>query len=831
KLCLLPRGGVAALPVNTTLAEVVKLYRSGAAGAATGGEAALGPKPGSDLLSLHAFGGSCQKHPSRLCVSEEHQGIFHSVNLIDTVYQEEKLTFFSTLKQMRIINEKLVNEISKRPNDAYMMLKNDVEIIELKFGEIFKTLEMKKQQLLEDVENQRGKKEKEFQIWKKMKETHKKTIENFLKDCEKLVHECDPQCFLEVACDLNTRMKTQLDVMNIASNLEKPPVYMPKKIDIKSVVNEILALELTPVDAGIVQGQDEADGNRVPTRFMSISEMSAFQNMSHEELRYKYYMELQKLTTVFKTQNFPANKKYKFVTAEASKGNSSGTSFISSPSKANNTDKMKTGTLRRGGGLDRRNFSGSSAHSIPSTSTIFSETNGDLKLFNEGSGQEVSTPALSETSPDLLTKEKWPRQASADTVSNEMNSNSSTSFSLKPAEIVAVTVSNSESVDASAERPSGVPFTFSASNHSLPRFSKDRGTFSFKKQDKRCTFPQFYLGRCDKVDKTNNQDKYDPETKSTVCGASSPNSDLAESEKQHIFFPSGNSEKNWFAGPEVSNSCKVLPSSSFFSQSEKPSDKKTLSHVREKTPCAEEPAGHGTQKPSVSGEQKPHTSESSTNVACGTSETNTGAGVSGVSKTPLTTSNCAFSFKGNFPLPSPVFSFGGIVRNTSDLLTSSMFFSGNRTEKIDKEKMKSPDKTLLNLGKPVSSECAEPASLQSNPKCEGSCLPMNSSKNTESAEKLGDGNTPCQPLCSGVLPIEYENTSSTQLTAATQQQKKVKDEETVAENNCVCPRREDEPEPVQFHNTPGTCSDPSSGGFVLAVSETGGMLRDSTSDT
>lgn len=107
KLCLLPRGGVAALPVNTTLAEVVKLYRSGAAGAATGGEAALGPKPGSELLSPQAFGGSCQKHPSRpvqlycrmcrqagcgQCVSEEHQGIFHSVNLIDTVYQEEKVS-------------------------------------------------------------------------------------------------------------------------------------------------------------------------------------------------------------------------------------------------------------------------------------------------------------------------------------------------------------------------------------------------------------------------------------------------------------------------------------------------------------------------------------------------------------------------------------------------------------------------------------------------------------------------------------------------------------------------------------------------------------------
>ncbi|KAJ7420085.1 hypothetical protein WISP_50291 [Willisornis vidua] len=876
KLCLLPRGGVAALPVNTTLAEVVRLYRAGAAGAAKAGEAAPGPRPVSDPLSPLALG-SCHKHPSRpvqlycrmcrqpgcgQCVSEEHQGIFHSVNLIGTVYQEEKLTFFSTLKQMRMINEKLMNEISNQPNDTDMMLNNDVEIIEMKFGEIFKSLEMKKQQLLEDVENQRAKKEKEFQMWKKMKETHKKTIENFLKDCEKLVHECDPQRFLEVACGLNTRMKTQLDVMNIASSWEKPPVYMPKKMDIKSVVNEIIALELTPANTGVVKdlhyegnenstlfkdtmkqwqdqkkipntflpvvGQDEADGRRFATRFMSISEMSAFQDMSHEELRYKYYMELQKLTDVFKTQNLPANKKYKFVTAEASKDKSSGTPFVSSPTKASNTDKIKMGTLRRAGGFDKRNSPGS----IPSTNMNSSETNGDLQLFHEGNSQEVTTSALSENSKNLLFKEKLPVQASAITVLNETDSG--TSSDLNPAATVAVTVSNSESLAVSAERLSGVPFTFSATNNSLPRSSKDRGPFSFKKQERKCAFPQFYLGKYDNVDKTNNQDKHDPETKTTVCDAStSPNLDSAESTKPYILFPFGNSERGSFAGSEVSNSFKVLPPSSFFSRSEKPSDKKMSSHMREKTLCARETAGYAAQKPSVTWEQNLHASESSTTVACSTSETNTAAGMIDIFESSLLHGNCVFPFKSNLPLPSSVFSFGGIVQNTSDSLTSSMFFSGNRTEN-EKEKRKSPDKTLLNLGKSVSSESADPASSHSHPKCKGSCLPMNSAKPAESAEMIADGNAACsQPLCSVVLPAEYENACSTQITTATKQEKK--DEETVAENNCVCPKMEDEPKPIQFQSAscsvPGTCDDPSLGDSVYAVNETGGMPSDSSSDT
>ncbi|XP_009957264.1 PREDICTED: uncharacterized protein LOC104352584 [Leptosomus discolor] len=817
----------------------------------------------------------CRRAGCGQCVSEEHQGIFHSVNLIDTVYQEEKLTFFSSLKQMRVINEKLVDEISSQSNDTDMVLNNDAEIIALEFEEIFKTLEMKKGQLLQDVENQRSKKEKEFQIWKKMKETHKKTIENFLKDCEKLVHECDPQRFLEVACGLNTRMKTQLDLMNIASSYEKPPEYTQKKMDIKPVVNEILALKLMPVNVGIVKdlpsggnenstkntlfknnikqwqdqknipntflpvaGQEEAlaDGSRICTRLMSISEMSAFQNMSHEELRYKYYMERQKLSDEFKIQTLPANKKYKFVTAEALKDRSSGTPFVSSPTKANNT-KVKTGTLQRGDGFDERSFSGTSNCSIPSTNVNFFETNCDLKLFHQRSSQEVTTPALSENCKDLVIKEKLPVQASTVIVSSETDTNSSTSSSLKPGASVAV--SDSKLLDGSAERLSASPFAFSACNNTLPRFIKDAGMFSFKKKDKKYVFPQFYLGKCARVDKTDNQDeskfrKHGPVTETTVSDAStSPNLDSAESDKRDFSFPFGNSERGCFAESGVSNSFKALPLSSFFSQSEKPSDKNMSSHMREKTLSAKETAEHDTEKPSVSWEQNPNASESFATVSEVLQATNTAAGVNDVSESPLLPSNCVFSFRNNsFQLPSPVFSFGSPVRNTPDSLTSSMFLSRNSTEKT--EEMKSPDKTPLNLGKPVFSECAEPASRHSHPKCELPFFPLNSPKKTESAKTLANSNSSCsQPLCSIVLPVKYENASSTQLTTATKQEIKVKDEEseTVAENNSCCPRREDE----QFQNAacsvPGKCNDPSSGGSVLTGNEAGGIPSDSDSDT
>uniref|UniRef100_A0A8C3CC72 RING-type domain-containing protein n=1 Tax=Cairina moschata TaxID=8855 RepID=A0A8C3CC72_CAIMO len=475
KLSPLPRGGAAALPVNTTLAEVVKLYRSAAAGEPEQGQGqGSGPGP----LALR---GTCQKHPGRLvqlycrmcrragcgqCVSEEHQGIFHSVNLLDTVFQEEKLTFFSSLKKMRIINEKLMNEVSSHPNDTDMVVNSEADIIALEFGEIFKTLEMKKQQLIEDLENQRSKKEKEFQIWKKMKETHKKTIENFLKDCEKLVHECDPQCFLEVACGLNARMKTQLDLMSIASSYEKPPEYTQKKMDIKPVVNEILALKLVPVNVDMakdipsggnqnstkntikqwqdqknmpkmfipVAGQEEAltDGGRISTRLMSISEMSAFQNMSHEELRYKYYMERQKLADEFKTQTLPANKKHKFVAAEALKDKSSGIPSVSLPTTANNTNGVNMGILQKEGGFDELNFFGtekdcSAVSGVSNSSKIL-----PLSSFSNQSEKPADQNTLSHMVENAFSPKKTVENMLKPSVSAEQKANASESITTAP---------------------------------------------------------------------------------------------------------------------------------------------------------------------------------------------------------------------------------------------------------------------------------------------------------------------------------------------------------------------------------------------------------------
>lgn len=54
-----------------------------------------------------------------------------------------------------------------------------------------------------------------------------------------------------------SRMKTQLDLMNIASSYKKPPENAQKKMDIKPVVNEILALKLVPLNVDTAKGRIE----------------------------------------------------------------------------------------------------------------------------------------------------------------------------------------------------------------------------------------------------------------------------------------------------------------------------------------------------------------------------------------------------------------------------------------------------------------------------------------------------------------------------------------------------------------------------------------------
>ncbi|KAF7244165.1 Tripartite motif-containing protein 3 [Varanus komodoensis] len=264
KLCPLPADlGAAALPVNTTLAELVKLFK-----AAKPSQGAT-PEEASSALAPHlaALGVACEKHPGRLmqlycrmcrrggcgqCVSEEHRGVFHSVNLIDTVYQEEKLAFFSNLKKIRELHLTLKKEITVPQIDAE---KHEKELIETEFEKVHNALEMRKKQLLEDLEIQKTRKEKENLVWKKTKEAHRKTIENVLTDCEKLLDECDPQRFLEVACSLNQRMITQLDLIQLSSDQdESQPECRQMQIDTTSLVKDILALNLTSVNSDAAKG-------------------------------------------------------------------------------------------------------------------------------------------------------------------------------------------------------------------------------------------------------------------------------------------------------------------------------------------------------------------------------------------------------------------------------------------------------------------------------------------------------------------------------------------------------------------------------------------------
>lgn len=164
-------------------------------------------------------------------------------------------------------------------DNAGAIMQNEKEVIKTEFEKVCSALETRKKQLLEDLESQKKRKEKECQIWKRMKEVHRRTIENVLNDCENLVDECDPQRFLEVACSLNQRMKTQLDLMQMASNQENQSECKQMQIDTTSVVTDILALKLTAVDLDAVKDVSSGDSEH----FVFTSTENKWENQKSEQ--------------------------------------------------------------------------------------------------------------------------------------------------------------------------------------------------------------------------------------------------------------------------------------------------------------------------------------------------------------------------------------------------------------------------------------------------------------------------------------------------------------------------------------------------------------------
>ncbi|XP_067407879.1 serine-rich adhesin for platelets-like [Emydura macquarii macquarii] len=907
KLCPLPRGGYSALPVNTTLAEVVKLYRAGGGGKAgpgCGEEAAPSPPP--------AFGAVCDKHPARLvqlycrmcrragcgqCVTEEHQGIFHAVNLLDSVYQEEKLTFFSSLKKMRAVNENLVKELSSHPKDI-KILNKEAEIIKLEFEAIFKTLEMRKKELLEDIESQRSKKEKEYQIWKKMKETHKKTIESFLKDCEKLVDECDPEHFLEVACGLNKRMKTQLDLMHIASSYEKASESTQKQMNIKAVVKEILALQLTSVDSCIVkelssggnegltgkfvyknsakQWKDQknipntfspvvrheetlADGNKICTRLMSISEMSPFQNMSHEELRYNYYMAHRKLSDQLKTQNSCANTKHTFVIIDSSKNTFSAAPLLCSPPKVKDVQRRKPQKLQKES-FSNTSFSNSSSYrfNFPPVNWNFSELNSDLKLFNGTRSLEVSKlTSPSENSNGLVIKNKVKMaQSSLVPISAETLACPSTSPGLPESAAKPLSVSNPTILGVPAESLSTPLFIpNSGKDSTLPNLNKAAATFSFKKEENKSVFPMFYMGRCDGQDTMDNQTGNNYKlnsstlTEAKVSAASTnPKLGSAKGGKPVFSFTFSNSERDCFTVSKLSNSLKTSP---FSSLSEKPAEQSTIFQTgKENISVSENVEYSWLKSPTVvPWEQSANNPESTATVVCSTSSGATGK--KDVSKTQPLPCNNILSFVSNNCLleckSSPVISFEGTVTSTSNSLSSSsMLFLSNENES-EKMKIDSADKAHSVVKKSTPPVCTVALSELTSPKNSNSFFSLDISMKTKTEDTLAQHNSLCGPavvnsLFSTVLPTKESIFSTHPSIASTKPHidVKVEDSVNIAETYKShqdleeISRKQDEPETLQLQNaaylTPVTCGGTFLGGSAHAVDKEGETPSHSDSD-
>ncbi|XP_056417065.1 tripartite motif-containing protein 5-like [Hyla sarda] len=328
-------GGLAALPVNTTLAEIVRLLpqtgraKEGPSAGATGGDAEpVHNGSGKNSCAEHPeyrlelFCKNCEQACCGKCVSLRHQGIFHNVNLLDMIYQEEKLVFFNGLKTLREIHERLTKEMSDNEKNAESILKANEDAVTFALGEVQKALDVKKQQLLDLVKQQQSAAMKRNEVRKVTKAHHKTTVESLLKDCEKLVDDYEPKSFLQVACGLNKRMKSNLELMEFCSDRSEDMFKIePQCVDVKAVLDAVSALAITSSfkDVSKQNGsfsfksrsrtwndgmttnekycpvQDEeliylqGQMQRMTIRFVCISKMPEYQHLSYEELRLKYY--------------------------------------------------------------------------------------------------------------------------------------------------------------------------------------------------------------------------------------------------------------------------------------------------------------------------------------------------------------------------------------------------------------------------------------------------------------------------------------------------------------------------------------------------------------
>lgn len=332
KVCSIP-GGLSALPVNTTLAELVRLLSlSGGTrerGAVCGQEPDYGERGAAGLCpdhpehKLELFCKNCAVPCCGKCVSCNHQGIFHNVNLLDMVYQEEKLIFFNSLKKLREMHETFTKSTSDDAKDVKDTLKKNLDLVNLAFDEAYKALDLKKKQCLEFLKQQQNTNIKRHEVRKKAMAHHKTTVENLLKDCESLVDEYEPKRFLQMACNLNKRMTSNLDLMELTASQDQEVVNAELiHVDLKSVLDAISAVNITPCSANVtqpkfngvsfktitkiwkhdqtptkkyspVQSQEfcylQGQIQKMAIRLLSITEMPEYKHMSFEELRVKYY--------------------------------------------------------------------------------------------------------------------------------------------------------------------------------------------------------------------------------------------------------------------------------------------------------------------------------------------------------------------------------------------------------------------------------------------------------------------------------------------------------------------------------------------------------------